>query len=130
MQIIECTEKEKEILDDSSLIKKLESVGITEENTPAFMRLLNLLKDNDKLEINDHDFWVSPNEAARLLGVSRPFLMKLAKDNGFEIKMKNTHHLIFKPDILSFQLKWDKQQSLERRKTLEKITPAFFDDDE
>lgn len=130
MQIIECTEKEKEILEDISLIKKLASVGITEENTPAFIRLLKLLKDNDKLEINDSDFWISPNEAAKILGVSRPFLMKLAKEKDFKTKMKNTHNLIFRPDVLNFQVKWDKEQSAQRRKALEEITPAFFEDDD
>ena len=67
---------------------------------------------------------VTPNEAANLLNVSRPFLMKLVKEGKLGTFMVGTHHRLKRKEVLEFKKvleKWHKENFSKLSKSLNNL---------
>jgi excisionase family DNA binding protein len=79
------------------------------QNLPeVLVRFINALiknKGSDSAVTIDEsvDELITPNDAASLLGVSRPYIMKLIKDGSLYSFPVGTHHKLKRTDVLKFK---------------------------
>lgn len=89
--------------------EKNELLKAKNQNLPeVLVRLINALikdKGHDSAVTVDElvDEVITPNDAANLLGVSRPYVMKLIKDGSLYSFPVGTHHKLKKTDVLKFK---------------------------
>ena len=71
---------------------------------------------------------INPNEAAELLNVSRPFLMKLVKDGKLRSFKVGTHHRLKRKEVLEFKKIFQEQNS-ENHPKLNKSLKKLIDEE-
>lgn len=82
--------------------------------TPLIDLLNEISKDHEPaLLISQSDEWLSSQEAADILNVSRPFLVKLIDSKKIPCFKVGRHRRIYKIDLLSY-----KEKSLDERKSI------------
>lgn len=88
-------------------VQALESLAAEYSASPALHTLVNMLlaaKDSgESLEIFTHDKELSPNQAAELIGMSRPFLLRFIRNGELKSHKVGTHQRILLQDLLDFQ---------------------------
>ena len=92
--------------------------------SPLIDILNEISKDHEPtLLISQGDEWLSSQEAADILNVSRPFLVKLIDSKKIPCFKVGKHRRIYKADLLSY-----KEKSLEeRRNILQKLVDEAQD---
>lgn len=55
--------------------------------------------------VEDREF--SPNQAAQILGMSRPHLLKFIRSGALDVKMEGTHQRISYSDLMDFKARHD-----------------------
>jgi excisionase family DNA binding protein len=95
------------------LVRVLEGVELTPEADAMRLAFLNVLHDMDKkgraFTIMALDDELTPNQAAELIGVSRPFLMHLLHDKLIAYRQVGAHYRIRVSELTRYQ------QEQERR---------------
>lgn len=88
-------------------VQTLESLAAEYSASPALHILVNMIlaakESGEPLEIFSHDKELSPNQAAQLIGMSRPFLLRFIRNGELKSHTVGTHQRIKLPDLLDFQ---------------------------
>lgn len=58
-------------------------------------------------DARDADEEISPNEAADILGVSRPTVMRMIRKGVFRTRKKNTHHVLYREEVMAHRAEQD-----------------------
>ena len=86
-----------------------------------FLTTLNAdLREGKPVAIVQNDAQLTTVEAARMLGVSRQFLIKLLEAGGVPYHMVGTHRRVYVRDLLAYKAKRDSR----RRRILDELTQA------
>jgi excisionase family DNA binding protein len=92
---------------------------------PAFLsRLCTSVKASEPLTIFEDQVELTTAEAARVLSVSRQFLVQLLEQNQIPFHKTGTHRRIYARDVFAYKAKRD----AERRKTLDDLLRAEIDE--
>jgi excisionase family DNA binding protein len=87
-------------------------------------RLLADLKAGNSVTILQSKAELTTVEAAKLLGMSRQFLVNLLSRNEIPFHMIGTHRRLYARDVLAYKSKRDNT----RRKTLDDLSRAEYDE--
>lgn len=98
-------------LDPSKLtadeVQALEKLAADYSASPELNVLVNMVlsakESGEPLEIFTHSQELSPNQAAQLIGMSRPFLLRFIRNGELKSRSVGTHRRIRLPDLLEFQ---------------------------
>lgn len=88
--------------------EKIELLKVKRLKLPAaLLKLIDaIIKDkvsDSEITIDETKESITPSDAANLLGVSRPFVMKLAKEGKLHTFLVGTHHRLKKSEVLAFK---------------------------
>lgn len=117
---------QKDILDIYSMIRAAEAklVGpdgrtqLLPANLYSFLcQILGDLKEGKSITILQSNAELTTVEAAKMLSVSRQFLVQLLEQNQIPFHMVGTHRRVYARDLLAFKAKRDSA----RRKTLDDL---------
>lgn len=88
------------------------------------VKLIADLCEGQSVAIIQNDAQLTTVEAARMLGVSRQFLVKLLEGDEIPFHMVGTHRRIYVRDVLAYKAKRDSK----RRQVLDELTRAEAED--
>lgn len=88
------------------------------------VKLIADLCEGQSVAIVQNDAQLTTVEAARILGVSRQFLVKLLEGDEIPFHMVGTHRRIYVRDLLAYKAKRDSK----RRQVLDELTRAEAED--
>jgi excisionase family DNA binding protein len=88
------------------------------------VKLIADLCEGQSVAIIQNDAQLTTVEAARMLGVSRQFLVKLLEGDEIPFHMVGTHRRIYVRDLLAYKTKRDSK----RRQVLDELTRAEAED--
>jgi excisionase family DNA binding protein len=92
---------------------------------PAFLlRLCESVKAAEPLTIFEDEVELTTAEAARVLSVSRQFLVQLLEQNAIPFHKTGTHRRVYARDVFAYKAKRD----AERRKILDDLTRAEIEE--
>lgn len=91
---------------------------VTPDVLAALTQILNALQLGEAVTVASDDHQVTTQQAANLLGVSRPHLVKLLEENRIPFQRTGSHRRLFLRDVLSYQ----EQRSARRRAILDEMT--------
>ena len=86
-------------------------VPIPERVTTAIGDLLALLSQTGEASVVDEQAEVSPEDAAVLLGVSRPTVMHRLRQGDLPHRMVGSHHKVRLADVLALRQREDEQRA-------------------
>ncbi|MFL0800831.1 MAG: helix-turn-helix domain-containing protein [Agarilytica sp.] len=89
---------------------KSDSFSLTGHTLRLFLDSLAEISRGNAVSILSHHHELSTQEAAEILNVSRPFFVKLLKDNEIPYKRVGSHRRIYLRDILTYK------QDVDRRR--------------
>ena len=97
------------------LARVLEGVELTPEADAMRLAFLNVLHDMDKkgraFTIMALDDELTPNQAAELIGVSRPFLMHLLQDKLIAYRQVGSHYRVRVSELTRYQQEQERRHS-------------------
>jgi excisionase family DNA binding protein len=121
--IIELYEKLREV--QAKLVGPDGKTEVLPNNVYSFLcRLLADLKAGNSVTILQSKAELTTVEAAKLLGMSRQFLVNLLSRNEIPFHMIGTHRRLYARDVLAYKSKRDNA----RRKTLDDLSRAEYDE--
>jgi excisionase family DNA binding protein len=88
------------------------------------VKLIGDLCEGQSVAIVQNDAQLTTVEAARILGVSRQFLVKVLERDEISYHMVGTHRRVYVRDLLAYKAKRDSK----RRQTLDDLTRAEVED--
>jgi excisionase family DNA binding protein len=98
--------------------KNGEEITLPESVDFVFRHVLNLMASGKAVSVISYDQELSTQQAADLLNVSRPYLIKLLKQGEIPHIMVGTHRRVRFGDVM----KYKKQRDSERREGLKQLT--------
>ena len=122
-EIIELYEKLREV--QAKLVGPDGKTEVLANNVYSFLcRLLADLKAGNSVTILQSKAELTTVEAAKLLGMSRQFLVNLLSRSEIPFHMIGTHRRLYARDVLAYKSKRDNA----RRKTLDDLSRAEYDE--
>jgi excisionase family DNA binding protein len=122
-EIVELYEKLREV--QAKLVGPDGKTEVLPNNVYSFLcRLLADLKAGNSVTILQSKAELTTVEAAKLLGMSRQFLVNLLSRNEIPFHMIGTHRRLYARDVLAYKSKRDNT----RRKTLDDLSRAEYDE--
>jgi excisionase family DNA binding protein len=122
-EIVELYEKLREV--QAKLVGPDGKTEVLPNNVYSFLcRLLADLKAGNSVTILQSKAELTTVEAAKLLGMSRQFLVNLLGRNEIPFHMIGTHRRLYARDVLAYKSKRDNA----RRKTLDDLSRAEYDE--
>jgi excisionase family DNA binding protein len=122
-EIVELYEKLREV--QAKLVGPDGKTEVLPNNVYSFLcRLLADLKAGNSVTILQSKAELTTVEAAKLLGMSRQFLVNLLSRNEIPFHMIGTHRRLYARDVLAYKSKRDNA----RRKTLDDLSRAEYDE--
>ena len=122
-EIIELYEKLREV--QAKLVGPDGKTEVLPNNVYSFLcRLLADLKAGNSVTILQSKAELTTVEAAKLLGMSRQFLVNLLSRSEIPFHMIGTHRRLYARDVLAYKSKRDNA----RRKTLDDLSRAEYDE--
>jgi excisionase family DNA binding protein len=122
-EIIELYEKLREV--QAKLVGPDGKTEVLPNNVYSFLcRILADLKAGNPVTILQSKAELTSIEAAKLLGMSRQFLVNLLSRSEIPFHMIGTHRRLYARDVLAYKAKRDNA----RRKTLDDLGRAEYDD--
>jgi len=122
-EIMEMYERLREV--QAKLVGANGKTEILPNNVYSFLcRLLGDLKAGNSVTILQSKAELTTVEAAKLLGMSRHFLVNLLSHGDLPFHMIGTHRRIYARDVLAYKSKRDSS----RRKTLDDLSRAEYED--
>ena len=103
--------KSRIVLDDSIAPLPPEAVKV-------LMRTLEFLSHGKSVELIEVNDELSTQEAAELLNVSRPFVVKLIDEGALPARMVGSHRRVLRGDVLKYQA----TQNKSRKAALDEMT--------
>ncbi len=91
--------------------------ALPESLVSAFRQVVHLLAQGEAVQVIAANALLTTQEAASLLSVSRPFLMKLLDDGTLPFVMVGSHHRIATADLLRYKA----ERAVQRRAGLQDI---------
>lgn len=104
-------------------IDPIESIALPSSIFAQIIDLLAKLGNGDAVTIVPVQAELTTTQAAELLGVSRPFLIKLLERGELPFHMVGTHRKLHARDVTSYKMK----RAIKRREALKTI--AMFDEE-
>lgn len=83
---------------------------IPEEVKQIWLTCLRSMLEGKAIEIVEFNQYMTTQQAANILGVSRPFLIKLLKQGEIPYTKVGTHRKIYLEDLINYKEKRDKQR--------------------
>jgi excisionase family DNA binding protein len=122
-EIVELYEKLREV--QAKLVGPDGKTEVLPNNVYSFLcRLLADLKAGNSVTILQSKAELTTVEAAKLLGMSRQFLVNLLGRNEIPFHMIGTHRRLYARDVFAYKSKRDNA----RRKTLDDLSRAEYDE--
>ena len=122
-EIVELYEKLREV--QAKLVRPDGKAEVLPGNVNSFLcRLLADLKAGNSVTILQSKAELTTVEAAKLLGMSRQFLVNLLSRSEIPFYMIGTHRRLYARDVLAYKSKRDNA----RRKTLDDLSRAEYDE--
>lgn len=100
-----------------------EMIPVPESIYHLLRKIVPLLKVGKAVSFMPQEYELSTQQAAALLNVSRPFLVKLVEQGGIPYHMSGTHRRIYASDLLTYKQQRDRQC----RRTLDELTQMSQD---
>ncbi len=100
------------------------AVELPPEARALLLRVLAHLANGDAVTVVPVQAEVTPQQAAEILGVSRPFLVRLLDEGRIAFRMVGTHRRVPLADLLAFK----KANKAERRALAAALTEEAQDD--
>jgi excisionase family DNA binding protein len=101
-----------------------ESIPIPESIYKVLVQVLGYMSQGKAVSVAPVMQELTTQHAANLLGVSRPFLVRLLDDGKIPFHRTGTHRRVYRKDIMEFRNKRD----AERRSTLDALAVADVQD--
>jgi len=89
------------------LNKGKESLALPAKTTALLLKLLSFIAKGQSVTLLASEEELTTSEAAKLLKVSRPFLVKLLKEKQIPFRKVGSHRRILIKDILAYQKKME-----------------------
>lgn len=89
------------------------------------LKVLSEMSQGNAVSVLPYHQEISTQEAANLLNVSRPFLVRLLEDGALPFRKVGAHRRVKLQDVLAYQSGTDQQ----RRQTLHELTQLAQDED-
>lgn len=102
-----------------------ESGPIPESVREVLRQAVAALVDHKAVTVSEQNTVLTTQEAAELLGVSRPTLVRLLESNAIPFSKPNRHRRVLLEDLLAYQ----RRAAQERRATLDEMTDDAEDGD-
>lgn len=96
------------------VLRRADGTAETREIPPAAARAVQILLDRlaagGRVALLEEDRELSPNEAAEILGMSRPLVVRRMENGDLPFHYVGTHRRCRLSDVLAFKVKADAQQ--------------------
>jgi excisionase family DNA binding protein len=101
-----------------SIEGKEELVSIPKKVFQVLEQALKNMSEGTSFRLIQEDEMVGTQDAADLLKISRPFLVKLLENGEIPFSKVGTHRRVLRKDVMAF----DKKRKIERKKNLDFLT--------
>lgn len=114
----------KQIDSDYFLQNKGEKIALSETEFQTIQELLNLQRKGKSVAIVSHDKYMTTQEAADFLNMSRPYLIKILENKEIPYIKVGNRRKILTEDIIKYQQKRDKN----RRQIMKNFSQGLKED--
>ena len=114
----------KQVDSDCFLQYKGEKIALSETEYQTIQELLNLQRKGKSVTIVSHDKYMTTQEAANFLNMSRPYLIKILENKDIPYIKVGNRRKILTEDIIRYQQQRDKS----RRQILKKFSQGLKED--
>ena len=101
-----------------------EEILIPESVYRMFRNIVHMMASGQRISIMPHHCQLTTQEAAEILNVSRPFLIKLLEKGEIPYLKVGSHRRVIFQDLITYQ----EQRKVKRRKGLEELTEFLQDE--
>ena len=114
----------KQVDSDCFLQHKGEKIALSETEYQTIQELLNLQRKGKSVTIVSHDKYMTTQEAADFLNMSRPYLIKILENDEIPYIKVGNRRKILTEDIMRYQKKRDKS----RRQIMKNFSQGLKED--
>ena len=114
----------KQVDSDCFLQHKGEKIALSETEYQTIQELLNLQRKGKSVRIVSHDKYMTTQEAADCLNMSRPYLIKILENQEIPYIKVGNRRKILTEDIMIYQQKRDKN----RRQIMKNFSQGLKED--
>ena len=114
----------KQVDSDCFLQYKGEKIALSETEYQIIQEVLNLQRKGKSVTLISHDKYMTTQEAADFLNMSRPYLIKILENGEIPYIKVGNRRKILTEDIIKYQQKIDKN----RRQTMKNFSQSLKED--